>query len=145
MLAVSPNVTRTPSSASPNVSAAIAMNAFSIPLMSEAAVTTVSLPSASSRQIAAAGSSPPGQKPIATPIPSSSGSEARRAHSGCARTASRHSRAPKDLISCPSRPASPACRTFLSRSSIGSSPSSSASRSISVSTANAAGGAPGAR
>ena len=68
--------TRTLSSASPNVSAAIVMNAFSMPLMSAAAVITVSLPSASSRQIAAAGSSPPGQKPSATPMPSPSGSSA---------------------------------------------------------------------
>ena len=41
--------------------------------MSAAAVTTVSLPSASSWQIAAAGSRPPGQKPSATPMPSPSG------------------------------------------------------------------------
>ena len=74
--AVSPVETRTSASASPKVSAAIATNAFSIPLMSAAAVTTVSLPSLSSLQIAAAGSSPPGQKPSATPTPSFSGSDA---------------------------------------------------------------------
>ena len=142
---MSPTVTRTLSSASPNVSAAIAMNAFSIPLMSAAAVTTVSLPSPSSLQIAAEGSRPPGQKPTATPIPSPSGNAERRAHRGCERTASRHSRAPKTLISAPSSPASPASSTFCRRSSMGSRPSDCAARSISVSTANAAGGAPGAR
>ena len=144
-LDVSPVTTRMLSSSSPNVSAAIAMNAFSMPLMSAAAVTTVSLPSPSSLQIAAAGSRPPGQKPSATPMPSPSGSASRRCQSGCAWTRSRHSRAPKDLIGCPSRPESPAASTLRSRSSIGSSSSSAASRSISDSTAKAAGGAPGAR
>ena len=49
------------------------------PLMSAADVTTVIVPSESTRQTAAAGSSPPGQWPAAIPIPSFSGSESRAA------------------------------------------------------------------
>ena len=144
-LAVSPADMRTDSSPTPNVSAAIVASAFSTPLMSATAVTIVSLPSESRRQIAAAGSRPPGQNPSARPTPSPSGSSSRPAHSGCSRSASRHSRAPKLSIAWPSSPVSPGWTTFDSRSSTGSSSSCAASSSISVSIANAAGGAPGAR
>ncbi len=61
VLDVSPATTRTSSAAIPNASAAIEPNVVSVPLMSTAPVMIVSLPSASRRQVAAAGSSPPGQ------------------------------------------------------------------------------------
>ena len=142
---MSPVATRTLSSASPNVSAAIATNAFSMPLMSAAAVITVSLPSESSLQIAAAGSRPPGQKPSATPDALAVGQLAaalpQRVLAHALEALARRRRL--DLL--PVDAASPATSTLCSRSSIGSRSSSAASRSISVSTANAAGGAPGAR
>ena len=58
---VSPATTRTRSTGNPKASAAIAAKTVSVPVMSTAPVTTVSPPSLSSRQLAAAGSSPPGQ------------------------------------------------------------------------------------
>ena len=83
--------TRTLSGERPNAAAAMIAKPELTPLMSAADVTTVIVPSESTRQTAAAGSSPPGQWPAAIPIPSSSGSESRAAHSGCSRIRSRTS------------------------------------------------------
>ena len=128
--AVSPATTRTASWSSPKASAAIDWKTVSVPLMSTAPVTMVRRPSASRRQLAAAGSRPPGHQPRATPTPSPSGSSPRRSHSGCARRRSRHSAAPKTGKGLPSRPGSPSRSTLRSRSSMGSRPSSAASSSI---------------
>ena len=83
------------------------------PLMSAAEVTTVIVPSESTRQTAAAGSSPPGQWPAAMPIPSFSGSESRLAHSGCSLIRSSTSRAPMTGNGLPLTPTSPSTTAFL--------------------------------
>ena len=144
-LAVSALTTRTRSALTPNASAAIAAKVVWTPVMSATPVMTVIFPSESSRQAAAAGSYPPGHHPIARPTPSSSGSEWRFAHMGWSPSRSRHSRAPNTLSSWPATVLSPGTSTLRRRSSSGSIPSRPASSSISDSTANAAGGAVGAR
>ena len=82
---VSAVTTRTLSGERPKAAAAITAKPEFTPLMSAAEVTTVIVPSALTRQTAAAGSLPPGQWPAAIPMPSPSGSESRSAQSGCSR------------------------------------------------------------
>ena len=74
--AVSAAMTDTSSAAMPRPSAAIVANPVIVPEMSTTPVTTVTRPSASSRQTAAAGCRLPGQAPTAMPTPSPSGSDA---------------------------------------------------------------------
>ena len=136
---------RTLSGERPNAAAATTANPELTPLMSTADVTTVIVPSVSTRQTAAAGSLPPGQWPAAIPMPSSSGSESRRAQSGCSRMRSSTSTAPIVGYGLPQMPTSPSTTALRSRISMGSSSSFCASSSRSDSSANAAVGAPGAR
>ena len=113
--------------------------------MSTEDVITVIVPSVSTRHTAAAGSFPPGQKPMAKPTPSSGGSEWRFSQSSWPRSSSSTSRVPISANGRPVTAMSPSTAAFLERSSIGSTASFSASSSRSDSTAKAAVGAPGAR
>ena len=79
------------------------------------------------------------------PTPSFSGSDARACHRGWSRRRSSTSTAPIVENGFPLTPMSPSTTAFCRRRSIGSSSSFCASSSSSVSTANAAVGAPGAR
>ena len=75
---VSAVTTRTLSGERPKAAAAITAKPVFTPLMSAAAVTTVIVPSAFTRQTAAAGSLPPGQWPDRHPDPLALGKRAAR-------------------------------------------------------------------